>query len=203
MGDGLHGGDNDARAGEWPHQRLHRDRQRVLSDLRALPLSRQWPARPTVSTSGGALHITESGLATSAPQYVGVALNFAGCIDATAFTGVQFSISGSFSGCTMQYASGDSEHQDPATGAPYSTGPSGAYPPQSTLTTAQVTATPQTSMMPFTGNTMFGDPQTPLDTTKLILMLWQFTIPAAAPATADGGTPACVADITIDNVAFY
>jgi hypothetical protein len=167
------------------------------------PYSSSGPGRPIASTSGGALHITENAPATSAPQYVGVALGFVDCIDATAFTGVQFSISGSFSGCTMQYATGDSGHQDPATGAPYSTGPAGAYPPQSTLTDAQVTAAPQTLMMPFTGTTIFGDPQTPLDTTKLIFVLWQFTIPAGAPATADGGTPACVADITIDNVAFY
>ncbi|HEY6475104.1 MAG TPA: hypothetical protein VI456_00900, partial [Polyangia bacterium] len=167
------------------------------------PYPASGPARPTASTSGGALHITENGPATSAAQYVGVALAFADCLDATAFTGVQFSISGSFSGCTMQYATGDSEHQDPATGAPYSTGPSGAYPPQSTLTAAQVTTAPQILTMPFTGTTIFGDPQTPLDTTKLIFALWQFTIPAGAPATADGGTPACVADITIDNLAFY
>ncbi|MES1164449.1 MAG: hypothetical protein ABUR63_01725, partial [Verrucomicrobiota bacterium] len=161
------------------------------------------PARPTATQTGGALHITESGPATSAAQYVGVALSFVDCIDATAFTGIQFSISGSFSGCTMQYASGDSEHQDLATGAPNATGPAGAYPPQSTLSAAQVTATPQILMMPFTGTTIFGNPQTPLDTAKLIFALWQFTIPAAAPATADGGTPVCVADITIDNLKFY
>jgi hypothetical protein len=57
--------------------------------------------------------------------------------------------------------------------------------------------------MPFSAATIFGNPQTPLDTTKLIFALWQFTIPAGASATADGGAPACVADITIDNVAFY
>jgi hypothetical protein len=161
------------------------------------------PAQPTASTSSGALHITENGPATSAAQYVGVALSFANCIDARAFTGIQFSISGSFSGCTMQYATGDSGHQDPATGAPHATGTSGAYPPQSMLTAAEVTAVPQTLMMPFSGTSISGNPPTPLDTAKLIFALWQLTIPAGAPATADGGTPACVADLTIDNVAFY
>ncbi|MES1207487.1 MAG: hypothetical protein ABUS79_16245 [Pseudomonadota bacterium] len=161
------------------------------------------PARPIATKTDGALHIIENGPATSAAQYVGVAVAFGGCVDATAFTGIQFSISGSFSGCTMQYATGDPEHQDRTSGAPYATGPSGAYQPQSTLTAAQVTATPQTVRMPFTGATMFGDPQTPLDTTKLVFALWQFDIPAAAPATADGGTPTCVADITIDNLTFY
>jgi hypothetical protein len=161
-------------------------------------------ARPTASTSGGALHITENAPATSAPQYVGVALFFTKCIDATAFTGVQFSISGTFSGCTMQYAIVDSEHQDPASGAPYSTGPTGAYSAQATLAAAQVTSAPQTLMIPFvSASNSAGNPRTPLDTSRLILAIWQFTIPAGAPATADGGTPACVADITIDNVAFY
>jgi hypothetical protein len=160
-------------------------------------------ARPSATTGSGALHITENAPVTSAAQYVGVALSFADCIDATAFTGVQFSISGSFSGCTMQYGTGDSEHQDPASGAAYATGPSGAYPGQSTLTAAQVTSAPQTLMMPFASSTIPANPQTPLDTTKLIFALWQFTIPAGALATADGGLPACVADITIDNVAFY
>ncbi len=167
------------------------------------PYPASGPARPIATTSGGALHITERGPATSAAQYVGVALSFVDCIDATAFTGVQFSISGSFSGCTMQYGTADSEHQDPATGSRYATGPAGAYPPQSTLTAAEVTDTPQTLMMPFTGITIFGNPQTPLDTGKLIFALWQFTIPAAAPGTPDGATPTCVADITIDNLAFY
>jgi len=125
-------------------------------------------ARPSASTVGGALHFTENGLATSAAQYVGVALPFPDCLDATAFTGIQFSISGSFSGCTMQYATGDSEHQDPATGAPFSTGPSGGYPPQWVLTADQVTSAPQTLMMPFAGATLAGNPQTPLDRAKLI-----------------------------------
>ena len=160
-------------------------------------------ARPSATTAGGALHITENAPATSAAQYVGVALSFADCVDASAFTGIQFSISGSFSGCTMQYGTGDSEHQDPATGAAYATGPSGAYPAQSTLTAAQVTSAPQTLLMPFTGSAIPANPPTPLDTAKLIFALWQFTIPAGAQATTDGGTPACIADITIDNVAFY
>ena len=158
---------------------------------------------PTFSTADGALQIMENNAQTSTPQYVGIALVFAGCIDAAAFTGVQFSIAGSFSGCTMQFATGDVEHQDPTTGSRYATGPTGAYPAQSTLTAAEVTSTPQTLMMPFTGSTLSGNPQTPLDPKKLILVLWQFTIPAKSTATSDGAPPACVADITVDNVAFY
>jgi hypothetical protein len=160
-------------------------------------------AVPTFSTATGALHLTENAPATAAAQYLGIAIGFADCIDASAFTGVKFSISGSVSGCAMWYAAGDVEHQDPATDSYFATGPAGAYPPQTELTDSQVTAVPQTLVMPFTSSTIFGDPETPIDKTKLVLVLWQFDVPAAAPATADGGTPACVADITIDNVTFY
>src|SRR5450755_2490239 len=77
---------------------------------------------PSNAVAGGALHITENAPATSDPQYVGTFLYFAGCVDASAFSGVQFSISGSFSGCTMQVFSNDAEHQDATTGAPFATG---------------------------------------------------------------------------------
>jgi hypothetical protein len=150
----------------------------------------------------GALHVTEDAPATSAIAYLGFGVGFKDCVDATAFTGVSFTISGSFSGCTMQYATGDVEHQDSTTDSYFATGPAGSYPPQTTLTADELTAAPRTLMMPFTGSTIFGSPQTPLDKTKLVLVLWQFTVPAAA-ATADAAPAACVADITIDNVSFY
>jgi hypothetical protein len=158
---------------------------------------------PAVSTTGGAFHITESAASTAATQYVGTGLFFNDCIDATAFTGVQFTIGGSFSGCTMQYATADVEHEDATTDAFMATGPAGSYPPQTTLAASGITPTPQTLMMPFTSSTIFGSPQTPIDKTKLVALVWQFTVPTGAPTTADGGTPACVADITIDNVTFY
>jgi hypothetical protein len=160
-------------------------------------------AVPTFSTATGVLHLTENAPATAAAQYLGIAIGFADCIDASAFTGVQFSISGSVSGCSIWYAAGDVEHQDPATDDYLATGPAGAYPPQTELTAPQVTAVPQTLVMPFTSSTIFGVPETPIDKTKLVLVLWQFDVPAGTPAPADGGAPACVADITIDNVTFY
>ena len=66
-----------------------------------------------------------------------------------------------------------------------------------------MTTVPQTLMMPFAGNGIPGNPQTPLDKSKLIYVFWQFTIPAGPTATNDGGPAACMADITIDNVSFY
>ncbi len=160
------------------------------------------PGSPTYSTTSGALEITESALATSTPQYVGVVVYFNNCIDASAFTGVQFTISGSFSGCTMQYSTVDSEHDDTtyASPSPHATGPAGAYAPQAQLTASQVTPTPTTISMPFNGAgaPSGGSPDgLALDTSALDRVGWQLTIPAAI------GTPACTASLTIDDVKFY
>jgi hypothetical protein len=151
----------------------------------------------------GALHLTENGPATSATQYAGLFLGFTDCIDATAFTGVSFTISGSFAGCTMQYATGDVEHSDSTVNTYLGTGVAGSYQPQVALTASEITAAPQILMMPFVGNAALGSPATPLDKTKLISVFWQFVIPAAGPSTSDAAPAACVGDITIDNVSFY
>lgn len=154
------------------------------------------PGSPTYSTSGGALHITENATGTAAARYLGVLISFDGCVDASAFTGVQFSISdASLGGCTMDYATGDVVHQSATTGLPYATGAPSAYPPQAMVTPEP---TPATLMMPFAGGPSGGSPSTPVDTTKLTFVLWQFTV-EAAPA---GALP-CVADVTIDDVTFY
>ena len=154
------------------------------------------PGSPTYATSGGALNITENAAPTSKPRYLGVLISFDGCVDASAFTGVQFSISERlFGGCTMSYATGDVVHQSNTTGLPYATGATGAYPPWAAVTPEQ---TPTTLMMPFVGGPSGGNPSTPLDTTKLTFVYWQFTV-AAAP----GGALPCVADVTVDDVTFY
>jgi hypothetical protein len=156
------------------------------------------PAAPTFTTTGGILHVTENAPATSAAQYLGLTIAFGGCVDATAFTGVKFSISGSISGCALNYSTCDVEHQDVAFGSPLATGPAGSYQPYSGITEAQLTPAPQTLMMPFMARSP-GNPATPLDPTKLIFVLWQFNVD---PVTA-GGESACIADLTIDDVMFY
>jgi hypothetical protein len=158
---------------------------------------------PTYSLTNGALDLTVNIPATSAAQYVGLFLGFNDCIDATAFTGVSFTIGGSFAGCTMQYATGDVEHSDSTVNTYLGTGPAGSYDPQTSLTSSEITAAPQTLMMSFTSSTISGSPPTPLDKTRLISLIWQFTIPAAASPTADAAPAACVGEITIDNVSFY
>jgi hypothetical protein len=154
------------------------------------------PGSPSYATNGGALEIMENAPAASAARYLGVLISFDGCVDASAFTGVQFSIGdASLGGCTMNYATGDVVHQSATTGLPYATGAPSAFPPQATVTPEP---TPATLMMPFVGGPSGGSPSTPLDTTKLTFVMWQFTV-EAAPA---GALP-CVADVTVDDVTFY
>jgi hypothetical protein len=172
------------------------------TQIGAFPLDS--PDAPTVSTDDGALHVVLNTKATSTPQYPTVILGFGGpglerCIDASAFSGVEFSISGSLSGCTLQYASGDLAHQDHTSGAPRATGPAGAYQPQTTITGAELSAEPQTRKMPFVGGPSGGNPRTPIDPTKLIFLMWGFAVGSAA----GGEAAACVADIVVDDVKFY
>ena len=160
------------------------------------PNSIDGPGSPTYSTSGGTLHITENAPAEAAARYLGVSIIFDGCVDASTFTGVQFSISdASLGGCTMNYVTGDVVHSSATSGLPYATGAPSAYPPQATVTPEP---TPATLMMPFVGGPSGGSPSTPIDTTKLTFVQWQFTV-EAAPA---GALP-CLADVTIDDVTFY
>jgi hypothetical protein len=153
------------------------------------------PGSPSYTTTGGALEIMENAPPGPAPRYLGVIISFDGCVDASAFTGVQFSISDtSLGGCTMQYDTGDVVHQSATTGLPYATGAPSAYQPQAMVIPEP---TPATLMMPFVGGPSGGNPATPVDTTKLTFVAWQFTVAAA------GGALNCVADVTIDDVKFY
>jgi len=155
------------------------------------------PSAPVFETANGTLHITQSALPTSMPQYTNVLLGFDGCVDASAFTGVQYSIRGSFSGCSVQYATADVEHQPAISGAPQATGMPESYQPLVTIPSYAI-APGFVPRVPFSGGTFGGSPETPIDPTKLIFLMWQFTI---EPATAQA--PPCLADIVIDDVRFY
>jgi len=156
-------------------------------------------AAPTATTAGGTLHIVENGVPGAAAQYVGTVVYFTGCVDASAFTGISFGITGTLTGCTMQFSINDSEHGDSSTGVDTkATGPKGSYAPQ--LGVAAPFAA--TVSVPFTGATapMGGSPAAPVDPAKLIGVQWQFTIPAAPDA---GAATNCSADLMIDNIMFY
>jgi len=147
---------------------------------------------PTATITDGALHITENRAATTAPQYVGAVLYFNNCVDASAFTGVQFTISGSITGCTMQYSTNYSAADDATTDTKGSCtlGSGNCYSPQTTITTS-ITTTDTQVQVPWakTG----GAPSGPVDPKTLTGIQWQFTIQ----------TGTCVADIMVKNVKFY
>jgi len=159
------------------------------------------PAVPTYTTSGGALTITVNLSPTSTPQFVGALVNFNKCIDASAFSGVQFTLNGSLSGCQMGYSTGDVAHQDMTFGSAYATGPAGSYAPQTRIAALDLTSTSRTIKVPFARYDNQGSPATALDPTKLIFTQWQFTVPVAPDD--GGGIEMCAGSVTIDDVRFY
>lgn len=159
------------------------------------------PGGPTVTTDGKALTITVDVPAKSATQYIGAFLHFDGCVDASAFAGVQFTLSGSLSGCTLQYASADDGHTSTAGGWMIASAPPGSYPMQHSIFAARLTATPQTVRASFNGGDIRGVPSAPMDASKLIFLQWQLTVPAAR---AGQSPPArCTGQITVDDLSFF
>jgi hypothetical protein len=153
------------------------------------------------ATTGGSLNIKIGAPAISRPQFLGTMILFDGCIDASAFTGVQFTISGSFSGCSLVYATGDVEHEDATRASTFASGPTGAFAPQHRLSADDLGSTPRTIKLRFLGTDIQGNPATPIDPAKLIFAVWQFIVPIAAD---DGSaTPPCAANVTIDDIKFY
>jgi hypothetical protein len=156
---------------------------------------------PTYTTEG-ALHMTLNAPVTSTSQVLRVDLQFNGCVDATRFEGVRFSIGGSVSGCTLAFAARDSAHVyydgTPMARERYGTGPTGAHAPFTTLTAAQLTSAPQTLMIPFASQSG-GVPETPIDRSKLTDLKWIFFVDPSTP----GGPASCTADVTVDDVRFY
>ena len=156
---------------------------------------------PTYTTDG-TLHITVDSPSTPVSQTLEVVDRFQDCVDATAFTGVQFSISGSLSGCALRYFTEDSAHLyddgDPMSHAHHGIAGPGFLAPFITLTPGQVTSAPQTLMMPFAAASGVFSPR-PFEPGKVTGFGLAFVVD---PATASGA-PSCVADLTIDDVRFY
>jgi hypothetical protein len=156
-------------------------------------------AGPTY-TADGTLHITLNTAPTSDLQIRLVVDHFDSCVDATQFEGVQFSISGSRPGCAFGFFAEDSPHLynfgQPS--GSHGSGPVGSHPTFATLMDAQVTAVPQTVMIPF-ASLANGFPETPVDKAKITGVGWVFFV----GPSIDGGATSCVADLTIDDVRFY
>jgi hypothetical protein len=158
-------------------------------------------AAPTITTDG-ALHIKVNAPVISTFQVLLADFTFLKCVDATAFTGVEFSVSGAVSGCSFGLAVQDAAHlhyDGTSTGSQrHGTGAPGSHPPGTPLTPDQLTAAPQTVRISFAGLTG-GVPAAPIDTSKLTWIDWVFLVDAS---TADGPT-SCTADVVIDDVRFY
>jgi hypothetical protein len=148
---------------------------------------------PTYTISGGALKITENADATAAAQYVGTVLYFNNCVDAHAFSGIEFTVGGTVSGCTVQYSANYTGADATATDPKGSCTLASCYSPQKTLT---IPATPTQMQIAWADTGTNGSPVGPVDPTALTSTQWQFTIPAA-------GTSPCTANLTITNVKFY
>ncbi|HXU63120.1 MAG TPA: hypothetical protein VN962_15545 [Polyangia bacterium] len=156
--------------------------------------------KPTYTLDNGTLNVMEDVAQSSAPQYLGTTLYFNNCVDASAFSGVQFTISGSVSAaCQVIFGANDVAHDDKVSDPLKGKCDAGSscYAPNMPIPMA-VTSTPQVMQIPWiTGSSV---PDVALDPAHLVGVQWQFTV----GPTADGGTPQnCTAELHIDDVKFY
>jgi hypothetical protein len=157
---------------------------------------------PTASTNGsGALLVSENDPASAtAAEYDGAVLYFSGnttgtdCVNGSTYTGVEFTISGTVTGCAVVFTINDSEHSAVSVSDPKASGPAGSYPGTVPVT---VTSTATQTKVPFlgTGAPSGGMPATAIDPTKLESISWQYVI--------QPGTTTCTSSLTIDDIAFY
>jgi hypothetical protein len=152
------------------------------------------------SQAGGILNIQEAQDAGSAPAYPGLTLFFSGpCVDASAFSGVEFTLEGTLSGCTMQYATAFTEDAYNGGNNIGSCTDSLCYEPQTDLLptpTATVVQIPWAVTLESIPGHPVANPDDPASITGLE---WQFTVPQAT----DAGTNTCVANVNISNLEFY
>ena len=146
----------------------------------------------TWSLDGDTLTLNQQTAATSSPQYAGGVLNFANCVDAVSFSGVEFTISGNVSGCTLQYSANYSGATGNANNKNGSCTDANCFSPQKSLT---VSSSPTQMRIQWEDTGTTGNPVGPVDESKLTGLQWQFTIPA--------GSGTCSASLSITNVHFF
>jgi hypothetical protein len=143
--------------------------------------------KATLAIANGALSVA----ASSKGSYTGVVLYMNGpaCVDGSAYTGVQFDLSGSLGSCVLSFgfafADDLSAASDSQRGICAATN---CYGPSVVVTSMGTIKEPYTAV---TG----GSPDMGVDRQKLTGVQWQLQSPAA-------GTT-CAANFTLDNVSFY
>jgi hypothetical protein len=134
----------------------------------------------TVASGGGSVTIVATRTATAAgPANIGIAFTFDPCADASAFSGVSFSISGQITGCSVLFQVDDTERSGGGNGGP-------------ATTVNAVTGTPQTVKLAW--STTGGQPTGPTDGARVAILIWGFSI---QPSTT------CMANVTIGDLTFY
>lgn len=144
-----------------------------------------------VIVDGDTLQITENASATTATQYVGAVLYFNNCVDAVQFSGVEFAISGTLTGCTVQFSANFSATTAAATDKKGTCTAASCYAPQKSIT---VSSSPTQIRIQWEDLGTAGSPVGPVDESQLTGLQWQLTIPS-------GST--CSASIMVSNLKFF
>ena len=144
---------------------------------------------PSSSGAFGGIHIkAEPGVATdSANQWFGVGLPLYGCVDATAYRGVQFTISGDLGSCALTFGLVTSVNNSDSF--------VGSCQASLCLAASSAPLAVGTTVVLF-ADMAGGVPESNVNPATLNDLQWQFTLPVGE------AEPACVADFTITNVSF-
>jgi hypothetical protein len=151
------------------------------------------PTTLTQSTDAGNLIVNVNAVPGARPQFLTTTMLFDGCVDASGYSGVQFSLAGTLSGCSLVYASVDPEHQY--------YGPEGPYPSQTPIPVSDLTSQPRTITASFRNPGIQGRPATPTDPSKLAFIQWMVIVPVGS--TDGTPVPPCTGSMVIDDVKLY
>jgi Concanavalin A-like lectin/glucanases superfamily len=125
-----------------------------------------------------------------ANNYLGVGFPFfnPSCLDASAYTGVQFTVAGDLGTCSLRFTLVTSEDQPVMYGG-ICTAASCVSPMSGPLTVG-------TNVVNFSDINLYGAPLPTIDPAALNSIQWQLLVPT------DGVTAPCVANFTVSNVSF-
>jgi len=161
----------------------------------------------TVTSDGNGLQISGGFVPPVSPsanfEGFGLYYSSSSCLDASAYTGVQFDFSGDLGGCNLQvgmsFSGDDSTGSDPRGGCSGTS--STCYGPIVDVS-AQANAATDAGVsiqVPFS-KFASGSPISGLDPTTVVSVQWGLTSPNATGLPDAGG---CVASFTVENVSFY